>query len=51
VFPVPAWVDAEQAAVEQQQQIEVLGRHEGTIGAQQASLMQQLAQARARIRA
>jgi hemolysin D len=47
VFPVPAWVDAEQAAVEQRQQIEVLGRHEGTIGAQQASLMQQLAQARA----
>jgi hemolysin D len=44
---VPAWADAEQAAVEQQQQILVLGEHAGTVGAQRASLLRELAGARA----
>ena len=45
--PVPAWADAEQAAVEQQHQILVLGQHAGTVGAQRAGLLRELAQARA----
>jgi hemolysin D len=45
--PVPAWADAEQASAEQQQQIGVFGQHTATIDAQRASLVQQLAEARA----
>ena len=45
--PVPAWADAEQAAVEQQQQILVIGEHAGTVGAQRASLIRELAGVRA----
>jgi hemolysin D len=45
--PVPAWADAEQAFIEQQQQILVLGEHAGTIAAERAGLLRDLAQARA----
>jgi hemolysin D len=45
--PVPSWADAEQAFTEQQQQILVLGEHAGTIAADRAALLRDLAQARA----
>lgn len=45
--PVPAWADAEQAFTEQQQEILVLGEHAGTIAAERAGLLRDLAQARA----
>jgi len=44
---VPAWADAEQAASDQQQQILVLGEHANNIMSSRASLIRDLAQARA----
>jgi len=45
--PVPAWADAEQAAIEQQQQILVLSQHAGTVSAERAALLRDLAGQRA----
>ncbi len=45
--PVPSWADAEQAAIEQQQQILVLGEHAGSVAAERASLLRELAETRA----
>ena len=44
---LPAWADAEQAASDQQQQMLVMGEHAADIAASRASLIRDLAQARA----
>jgi hemolysin D len=45
--PVPAWADAEAAAIDQRAQIDVLAQHDVLIAAGQEALVRQLAQARA----